>query len=63
MKDNSLYFLLTQTSYTLDKIAHRSEILRLLGGWVKIHQIPHVTYETTSQFSFKLSITLKGIGK
>ena len=47
---------LAKTSYTLDKIAHRSEIFGLLSGWV--HQIPHVIFETTSQFFFKLCITL-----
>ena len=32
----------------------RSGIFRLLSGWVKIHQIPYVMFETTSQFFFKL---------
>ena len=35
----SLYFL-SQTLILWTKIAHRSEIFRLLSGWVKIHQIP-----------------------
>ena len=40
------------------KRAHRSEIFRVLSGWVKIHQIPYVMFENTSQFFFKLFITL-----
>ena len=32
------------------KRAHWSEIDRLLSGWVKIRQIPHVIFEITSQF-------------
>ena len=35
----SLYFL-SQTLILWKKRAHRSEIFRLLSGWVKIHQIP-----------------------
>ena len=38
---------------------HRSEIFRLLSGWVKIHQIFHVIFKTTGQFFLKLCITLK----
>ena len=41
------------------KIAHLSEIFGLLGGWVKIHQILHVIFETTFQFFFKFCITLQ----
>ena len=43
MKDNSSVFIW----------------LRLLRGWVKIHQIPHVIFETTSQFFFKLCTNLQ----
>ena len=28
--------------------------MELLSGWVKIHKIPHVIFETTSHFFFKL---------
>ena len=28
--------------------------MELLSGWVKIHKIPHVVFETTSHFFFKL---------
>ena len=50
MKDNSLqmYSFVAQTLYTLNKRAHRKEIFRLLSGWVKIHQIPHVIFKTTN---------------
>ena len=53
-----LYFL-SQTFILWRKTAHRSEIFKLLSGWVKIHQIPYVVFETTSQFFFKLFITLQ----
>ena len=41
------------------KRAHRTEVFRLWVGWVKIHQIPYAMFETTSQFFFKLFITLQ----
>ena len=35
------------SSNVLDKKrVHKSEISRLLSGWVKIHQISHVIFET-----------------
>ena len=37
------------------KIAHRSEIFGLFSGWVKIHEIPYVMFETTSQFFLNLA--------
>ena len=33
--------------------------MELLSGWVKIHKIPHVIFETTSQFFFRLCITFQ----
>ena len=54
----SLYFL-SQTLILWTKRAHRSEIFRLLSGWVKIHQIPYGMFETASQFFFTLFITLQ----
>ena len=33
-----------------------------MSGWVKIHQIPHVTFETTSQFFLKLSSLFNDMG-
>ena len=37
----------------------QSEIFRLLSGWVKIHQIPYVMFETASRFFLELFITLQ----
>ena len=58
MKDNSSVFILVQNSYTLDKNSV-SEIFGLLICLVKIHQIPHVIFETASQFLFKFCIILQ----
>ena len=49
----------SQTFILWTKRAHRSEIFRLLSGWVKMHQIPYVMFQTTSQFFFKLFINLQ----
>ena len=54
-----LCIFLSQTFILWTKRTHRSEISRLLSGWVKMHQIPYVIFETTSQFFFKLFITLQ----
>ena len=54
----SLYFL-TQTFILWTKRVHRSEVFRLLSGWEKSHQILYVMFENTSQFFFKLFITLQ----
>ena len=59
MKDNSSVFFQLQPQILWTKITHRSEIFGLLSGWVKIYKIPHVIFETTSQFFFKLCITLQ----
>ena len=59
MKDSSSVFFLAQTFILWTERTHRSEILRLLSGWVKIHPIPHVMFKTTSQFFFELCITLQ----
>ena len=45
--------------YTLSKRTHWKEIVRILSGLVKIHQIPHVIFEATSQLFVKLCITLQ----
>ena len=58
LKVTPLYFLWLKLHIVWTKIAHQSEIFKLLSGWVKIRQIPHVILETTSQFFFKLCITL-----
>ena len=54
---SSVFFILNR--YTLDEKTRRSEIFNLLSGWVKIHQIPYVIFETASQFFFKLCISLQ----
>ena len=55
----SLHFL-AQTLCTLDKKSPSKEpIFILLRGWVKIHPVLHVVFETTSQSFFKLCITLQ----
>ena len=54
---SSVFFILNR--YTLDEKTRRSEIFNLLIGWVKIHQIPYVIFETASQFFFKLCISLQ----
>ena len=45
---NSFVFFQLKPNILWTKIAHRSEIFGLLSGWVKIHQIPHVIFGTTS---------------
>ena len=53
-----LYFLaLTLILWT--KRAGQSQIFRLLSGWMKVHQVPYVMFETTSQFFFELFMTLQ----
>ena len=54
-----LYTFLAQTLYTLFKRnLLKCKFLRLLRGLVKICQILHVNFETTSQFLFKFCIIL-----
>ena len=45
--------------FPLDKKSPLKWNFWTLSGWVKIHQIPHVIFETKSQLFFKLCITLK----
>ena len=52
MKDNSFVFFSLKPYLFWVKRAHRIEIFRLLSGWVKIHQIPCIIFETKSQFFF-----------
>ena len=56
MKDNSSVFFQLKNHILWTKIAHKSEIFGLVSGWVKIHQIPHVMFETTSHRFFKLDV-------
>ena len=46
-KVTPLHFL-AQTSCTLDKNSHQNKISGLLSDCVKIHQIPHFIFETTT---------------
>ena len=41
------------------KRSHQTPILRLLSALVKIYQVPHVIFQTTSQFFFKFCMTLQ----
>ena len=59
MKDNSSEFFQHKPYMLWTKKAHHSEIFRLLSGSVKIHQIPHVIFETKCQFFFKLCSNLE----
>ena len=66
IKDNSSVFFFSLKPHILwAKTANWSEVFRLLSSWVKPHQIPHgnVIFETTSQFFFKLCITLQCHGR
>ena len=55
-----LYTFLAPTTYTLFKSSPLKEnFLRLPSAVVKISHIPHVIFQTTSQFFFKFYITLQ----
>ena len=53
MKDNSSVFFQLKPCIPWTKRAHWKEVFELLNGWVKIHQISHVIFETTNQFFLK----------
>ena len=54
------YVLFGSKLYTLvKKSALKCKFPRLLSARVKICQIPHITFETTSKFLFKFCITLQ----
>ena len=55
MKDNSYVFFLLRPYIVSTKRTHRSKIFRILSGWVKIYQLPHVIFETTFSFSLNVS--------
>ena len=60
IKHNSPILFLAQTLYTLFKRSPlKCKFLRFLSAWVKIRQIPHVIFESTSQFSFKCCINIQ----
>ena len=59
-KITPLYFFLAQTIYTLFRRSPlKWKFLRLLSSLVKICQIPHVNFQTTSRFLSKFCITLQ----
>ena len=49
-RDNSSLFFQLKPHIRWIKIAHWGEIFGLLSDCVKIHQVSHVLFETTSQF-------------
>ena len=60
IKQNSSILFLAQTLYTLFKRSPlKCKFLRFSSAWVKIRQIPHVIFESTSQFSFKCCINIQ----
>ena len=58
IKDNSSVFFQLKLYVPSTKRANRSENFRLMSGCVKCYQISHVIFETTSQFSLKLFVTI-----
>ena len=58
-KITPLHFCTPKPCVLWIKRAHRKEIFRLLNSLVKIHEISHVTFKTTSQFFFKHCITFQ----
>ena len=56
-KITPLYFFISSL-YTLDKKSPSRWDFQTFD-WVKIYQIPHVMFETASQFFFKLCITVQ----
>ena len=57
MKYNSSVFFLSQTFILWTKRARRSEIFRLLSGWVKIQQILYAMFETTWEITLLYFLT------
>ena len=54
-----LHLFLAETVYTLLKRSPlKLKCLKLSSAWVKIHQIPHVNFEMTSQFLLKFCVIL-----
>ena len=59
IKHNTPILFLAQTLYTLfNRSPLMCKFLRFQSAWVKIHQIPHVNFELTSQFLFIFCIIL-----
>ena len=56
--ETPVYFFSSSNIYSAEKEHIKIIFLRLSSAWVKIHQIPHVNFEMTSQFLFKFCIIL-----
>ena len=66
LPNSSCYFFKPQVSFSSNfwslfsvlysSVLFLAKTLKLLSIWVKIHQIPYVNFETTSQFLFKFCI-------
>ena len=54
---SSVFFYLKYMIST--KVAHQVQIFRLSAARVKVHQIPHVIFQTKSQFFFKVWISFQ----
>ena len=58
MKDNSSVFFISNFHILWTEWAQRREIFRLLSGWVKTHEVLHVIFKTTIQFSLNFASLL-----
>ena len=58
LKITPLYFCSSNNIYFGQRSQLKHNVFRLSSAWVKICQIPHVNFQATSQFFFKLCITL-----
>ena len=55
IKDKTSVFFLLKSHILQTETAHRSEIFGIQSSWVKIHKIPHVIFESTSQFFYNFA--------
>ena len=58
-RHNSSVFFSSNITYFLQKQPIKVQIFRLSTARVKVHQIPHVIFQTKSQFFFKVWIFLQ----
>ena len=59
LPNSSCEFLETQVSFLVKSSPLKYKCWRLLSSWVKIHEIPCVNFETSSQFLFIFFIILQ----
>ena len=57
-RSSSVFFQLKQYIIST-KVAHQVQIFRLSAARVKVHQNPHVIFQTKSQFFFKVWISFQ----